>query len=220
MTRPVLTGADPSMLLSRIEALRLLGQTAHWYCDLIDIRALERTLLASSGIACGGEPSLVRGVGAARDARLPDRLLGLAALARSPATDPPARLTTPQLRAARARIDTTTSVEQAGMAPDGVVSASRALLEVTIGRLTPWQLIEAASQDPASPLRAITLVQLLLAEQETAPARADAHLRRLATVLDTDIRQVRRKDVAWLVNANSCGRRMAAWRAVNAVVEG
>ncbi|CAN0468761.1 unnamed protein product [Phaeothamnion confervicola] len=99
------------------------------------------------------------------------------------------------------------------MAPDGVVSASRALLEVTVGRLTPWQLIEAASQDPTSPLRAVTLVQLLLAEK-AAQAKVDAHLRRLAIALDEDISQVRRKDVSWLVNANSCGRRMAAWRVV------
>ena len=186
-----------------------------WYRDRVDVRALERTLLASSGITCAGEPSLADGVGAARDARLPGRLLGLAAFARSPATDPPDRMTTPKLRVTRPRIDTRATIEQAGMAPDGVVSASRALLEVSIGRLTPWQLIEAASQDPASPLRAIPLVQLLLAERDSAPAKADAHLRRLAIALDEDIGQVRGKDVSWLVKANSCGRRMVAWRAVS-----
>ena len=214
-TSEPIAGANASMLLSRVEALRLLGQTAHWYRDRIDVRALERTLLASSGITCAGEPSLADGVGAARDARLPGRLLGLAAFARSPATDPPARMTTPKLRVTRPRIDTRATIEQAGMAPDGVVSASRALLEVSIGRLTPWQLIEAASQDPASPLRAIPLVQLLLAERDSAPAKADSHLRRLAIALDEDIGQVRGKDVSWLVKANSCGRRMVAWRSVS-----
>lgn len=210
-TRPIV-GADPTMLLSRVEALRLLGQTAPWDRDLLDVRILERRLLASIGIACAGEPSLAHGVGAARDARIPRRLLGLGGFAHNHATDPPARISPPEGRATRSRIDAATTVKQAGLGPDGVVSASRALLEVTIGRLTPRQLVEAASRDPASPLRAITLVQLLLAEKEVTPSKANAHLRRLAIALDEDFEQVRSKDVSWLVNANSSGRRMVAWR--------
>jgi hypothetical protein len=50
-----------------------------------------------------------------------------------------------------------------------------ALVAVAYGRLTPWQLIKAASHDSTSPLRAITLAQLLLAEEEASVAKVERH---------------------------------------------
>jgi hypothetical protein len=38
---------DMDVLLSGVEHSRLLGQTAHWYRDLVDVQALEHAVLTS-----------------------------------------------------------------------------------------------------------------------------------------------------------------------------
>lgn len=211
-TRPI-AGVDTAMLLWVVEYSRLLGQSVHWHRDLIDVDALERHQLWSSGISCGGDPRLAEGVGAARDTRLPKRMLGLAGFAPRAIPDPPLRTRNAGDPDSRLRIDATALEDSSAIALSRV-SAAHALLEVTFGRLTRWQLVEAATMDSDSPIRAITLMQLLMAVREATPETAAATLRCLAVALDEDVDHVSSQYIGWLVNANSGGRRMAAARTV------
>jgi hypothetical protein len=95
-----------------------------------------------------------------------------------------------------------------------VVSPHRVLLEVTYGRLTPWQVIQTASMNSHSPIRGIPLLELFIAEPSTSPEMATSTLRRLAVALDEDVDHVSDQNVGSLVHANSGGRRMTTLRAV------
>ncbi|KQP63014.1 hypothetical protein [Nocardioides sp. Leaf285] len=87
---------------------------------------------------------------------------------------------------------------------------SEYLISLAEGLLTPLDLITAACEPSGRPLRRITLRQLVLAQPRVGKTRADAYLAALAERLSIS-ENLASRNVAWLIDPRSGGRRIQAW---------
>lgn len=85
------------------------------------------------------------------------------------------------------------------------------LVSLAEGLLTPLDLVEAATSDSGRALRKIGLRQMHLNCQGWGRRRTDRLLAGLASRLDLDPAGVQEKQVAWLIDPRSGGRRFLAW---------
>ncbi|GAA4153738.1 hypothetical protein GCM10022286_00490 [Gryllotalpicola daejeonensis] len=86
-----------------------------------------------------------------------------------------------------------------------------ALLRVTAGEITVPDLIREACSEAGRPLLRLTLRQVLLAQPKWTKGRVERTLIRLGQVLEADLGEHARLNLAWLVDPRSGGRRFTAF---------
>lgn len=89
------------------------------------------------------------------------------------------------------------------------------LLSITIGDITPLDLIRQAARPDGRPLLTIPLKKILSAQQGWGAKKAENALTEICAVLREDLKTDRKNGhkltVGWLLDPRSGGRRLMAW---------
>jgi len=85
------------------------------------------------------------------------------------------------------------------------------LVAITLGYLSPYDVIVLACRPERRALRRISLRELLLAQPGVGERRADAFLDLVASLLELPVPFDRKRRIQWLIDPRAGGRRLRAW---------